>query len=72
MYVFKNKLYDYKNYKKQHLKSFSILLEKLNQFQEENNDLVFNCICYTVESMANFTSKEHSSIIWKCFYVNIY
>ena len=49
------------------------MLDKLNCFSDnEENNIVFNCIHHTVESMANFTSKENTSIIWKCFYVSIF
>ncbi|RNA19607.1 small subunit processome component 20 -like protein [Brachionus plicatilis] len=52
--------------------SFQILLTKLNFFDnEQKNELIFRCIGKTVQSMADFTKKEHSSIVWTCFYIGI-
>ena len=66
-----NKAYNNIFYKKK--QSFAALLDKINCYsnEDEKNELVFNCINYTVESMADYTNKEHSTIVWNCFYVNL-
>lgn len=53
------------------LKCFNVLLTKLNFFRdnESSNELVFQCISKTVESMADYTKKDHTKVVWKCFYV---
>jgi hypothetical protein len=38
--------------------------------EDKANDLVYECISKTVESMAAYTKKEHTSVVWKCFYVS--
>lgn len=51
--------------------SFQILLNKLDFFEDEQkNQLIFECVGKTVQSMAEFTKKEHSTIVWTCFYVS--
>lgn len=50
---------------------FKILLSKLNCFDDQDsNQLVFECVGKTVLSMAEYTNKQHSSLVWKCFYVS--
>jgi len=55
-------------------KSFVILLGKLNFFGEdtESNELVFNCVSKTVQSIAEYTKKQFVRVIWKCFYVRLF
>jgi U3 small nucleolar RNA-associated protein 20 len=52
---------------------FTMLLDKLNCFAEssDSNQLVFDCISKTVESMAEYTKKQHTSVVWKSFYATI-
>lgn len=53
--------------------SLNVLLDKINCFADNdaNNELTFSCVGKTLEAMANFTKREHSALIWRCFYVII-
>lgn len=47
-------------------------MEKLNTFGDETaNELVYSCVGRTLEAMASYTKREHTSLIWRCFYVTI-
>lgn len=35
------------------------------------NDYVLDCFTETVKTMAHYTNKQHTEVIWSCFYVRI-
>jgi len=42
----------------------AVLLDKLD-------DVNYECIAKTIESMAEYTKKQYTQSVWKCFYVRI-
>lgn len=51
-----------------------MLLKKFKSSGDEEkneNELIFNCLSVTIQSMANHTDKQHASVVWTSLYATI-